>query len=166
MCPVFSSLGVGFGCFWSLGGVRNARRRVVVWSLWSLVGALGATLWVVSDPRGRVMNAGDRRQEQISRREGNGVPAQSRSWPPLAKEAAVVTLQRMVEGTVSPDDGSKIIAAAERTLRMLEGGVVGRGPGRPAKSADGRRANDPLLEAQLAELAEVIGERDAGSVEA
>lgn len=63
---------------------------------------------------------------------------------------------RMVDGSITADEADARLKILERVNRLLS---PGSGPGRPAKSVAGRRANDPLLEAQLAELAEVLEER-------
>lgn len=73
----------------------------------------------------------------------------------------MATVKRMVEGSVSVDDGTKLVGACERALRMLEGGSMrpGPGPGRPAKGAVARSVSDPVFAAQLAELQELVSEQ-------
>lgn len=129
-----------------------------------------ATLWWVSGPAERraslVESAGERRQAQIRRRDAQGVPRNANAWPSVVKEVAVGAVARMASGALPVEDGSKLVAACERALRMLEGAPVGPGAGRPAKGAVARSVSDPVFAAQLAELQELVNEqgevRDAG----
>lgn len=116
-------------------------------------------MWCVSDSRPLPSTAGVRRQEQIRRRDALVVPRNANSWVAVVKECAVSAVARMADGSLPVEDGSKLVVAAERALRMLQGGVPGVGPGRPAKGAVARSVSDPVFAAQLAELQELVSER-------
>lgn len=136
-----------------MGGARG----VGFW-LWSHPVAFLVVTLTEERPAGVLAGGPEGGEDARERRRAAGLPLVRQSWPGWVSEQAMVVAARMVDGSITPDEADARLKILERVNRLLSPGS-GPGPGRPAKSVAGRRANDPLLEAQLAELAEVLEER-------